>query len=238
MRRKVALTAAAVAMVGTLAVGGTLAWFTDTETATNVVTTGNVNIAWYEHGPYEEGFQKITNGNPGITFGKGENEEPVTPGATLTKEAKVGNIGKNSALIRAKIKYVAADGTELESSDITVKLTEDSGWFVEGDYYYYEDIVNPGTNDNPTYTNTIIDALVVSNTASADLDGIQVVLDAEAVQADNIVNYAGETPTHDEIVSAFEAAGTINNYEREAEEDTTINNGGVDDGQDSEDETI
>ena len=38
MKKKVALTAAAVALVGTLAVGGTLAWFTDTETATNVVT--------------------------------------------------------------------------------------------------------------------------------------------------------------------------------------------------------
>ena len=50
MRRKVALTAAAVAMVGTLAVGGTLAWFTDTETATNVVTLGNVDIVLNEDG--------------------------------------------------------------------------------------------------------------------------------------------------------------------------------------------
>ena len=238
MRRKVALTAAAVAMVGTLAVGGTLAWFTDTETATNVVTTGNVDIAWYEYGPYDEAFQKITKGNPGITFGEGENEEPVTPGATLKKEAKVGNIGKNSALIRAKIKYVAADGTELESSDITVKLTENSGWFEQSGYYYYENIVNPGTNDNPSYTNTIIDALEVSDNASADLDGIQVVLEAEAVQADNIVDYVGETPTRDEIVSAFTTAGTIGNYDNEAEEDTTINNGEVDAGQDSGDEII
>ena len=238
MRRKVALTAAAVAMVGTLAVGGTLAWFTDTEIATNVVTTGNVDIAWYECGPYDEDFQKITKENPGIEFGEGENEEPVTPGATLKKEAKVGNIGKNSALIRAKIKYVDKEGTVLESSDITVELTDNSGWFERDGYYYYDKIVNPGTNASPTYTDTIIDALTVSKTASADLDGIQVVLEAEAVQADNIVDYAGETPTPDEIVNAFATAGTIGNYDKEAIEDTTINNGEVDAGQDSGDETI
>ena len=50
MKKKVALTAAAVAMVGTLAVGGTLAWFTDTETATNVVTMGEVDIKLSEDG--------------------------------------------------------------------------------------------------------------------------------------------------------------------------------------------
>ena len=43
MKKKYALALAAAAMVGTLAVGGTLAWFTDTETATNVVTMGNVD---------------------------------------------------------------------------------------------------------------------------------------------------------------------------------------------------
>ena len=32
MKKKYALALAAAAMVGTLAVGGTLAWFTDTET--------------------------------------------------------------------------------------------------------------------------------------------------------------------------------------------------------------
>ena len=50
MKKKVALTAAAVALVGTLAVGGTLAWFTDTETATNVVTMGEVDIRLSEDG--------------------------------------------------------------------------------------------------------------------------------------------------------------------------------------------
>ena len=48
MKKKLVLSLAAAALVGTLAVGGTLAWFTDTETATNVVTTGNVDIAWFE----------------------------------------------------------------------------------------------------------------------------------------------------------------------------------------------
>ena len=48
MKKKLVLSLAAAAMVGTLAVGGTLAWFTDTETATNVVTTGHVDISVME----------------------------------------------------------------------------------------------------------------------------------------------------------------------------------------------
>ena len=76
MRRKVALTAAAVAMVGTLAVGGTLAWFTDTETATNVITTGNVDVRWFEND------EAITDENPGVPYGE---DTPVTPGQEQMK---------------------------------------------------------------------------------------------------------------------------------------------------------
>ena len=71
MKKKVALTAAAVALVGTLAVGGTLAWFTDTETATNVVTMGKVDILLKEDGG--------TDGNK-VTSPEGLEYKNVMPG--------------------------------------------------------------------------------------------------------------------------------------------------------------
>ncbi|MGN1019020.1 MAG: SipW-dependent-type signal peptide-containing protein [Aristaeellaceae bacterium] len=47
-KRKIVLLASALCMVAILAIGGTLAYFTDTETKTNVFTTGNVDITLVE----------------------------------------------------------------------------------------------------------------------------------------------------------------------------------------------
>ena len=104
MKKKLVLSLAAAALVGTLAVGGTLAWFTDTETATNVVTTGNVDIAWFEGDGNVE--KKITDKYTGIQFGT---ETPVTPGQNLDKEARIKNEGKNAAYIRAKIVFLEGE---------------------------------------------------------------------------------------------------------------------------------
>ena len=61
-------------MVGSLAVGGTLAWFTDTETATNVVTMGNVDITLSEDGGEDgaiiDGGLEYTDVMPGDKFRK------------------------------------------------------------------------------------------------------------------------------------------------------------------------
>ncbi|HJB08792.1 MAG TPA: M73 family metallopeptidase [Candidatus Enterocloster faecavium] len=91
MRKKVALTAAAVAMVGTLAVGGTLAWFTDTETATNVVTVGNVDVKIDETGEGE-----VNEDGDGLNY-------DVMPGKTYEKNVDITNVGSNPAYMKAII---------------------------------------------------------------------------------------------------------------------------------------
>lgn len=93
MKKKVALTAAAVALVGTLAVGGTLAWFTDTETATNVVTMGKVDILLKEDGG--------TDGNK-VTSPEGLEYKNVMPGDKFQKAVSIENKG-NDAYVRVKI---------------------------------------------------------------------------------------------------------------------------------------
>ena len=96
MKKKMVLTAAAVALVGTLAVGGTLAWFTDTETATNVVTTGNIDITLTEDGK-----------NDGKVIEGGLEYTDITPGKTYDKVVTVDNVGKNDAYVRATIKVTS-----------------------------------------------------------------------------------------------------------------------------------
>lgn len=93
MKKKVALTAAAVALVGTLAVGGTLAWFTDTETATNVVTMGKVDILLKEDGGTDDNK---------VTSPEGLEYKNVMPGDKFQKAVSIENKG-NDAYVRVKI---------------------------------------------------------------------------------------------------------------------------------------
>ena len=206
MRRKVALAAAAVAMVGTLAVGGTLAWFTDTETATNVVTTGNVDIAWYERDDTGD-FNKMD--GDGLEFGE---DTPVTPGAELTKEAKIKNEGKNAAYIRAKI-TVDEKVADIVKFDIASDKWENG----EDGYYYYKEIVAPNGGE----TELLIDSLTISTTAGNEKTNIVkagVHLFAEAIQSDNIVLNDGQPAdvmSVADLKEVFDGKGIVD-YETEA----------------------
>ena len=179
MRRKVALTAAAVAMVGTLAVGGTLAWFTDTETATNVVTTGNVDITLDEDG-----------GDDGVADKDGLKYEDVMPGDVFDKKVTIGNEG-NDAYVRATIEVTGIDMNETEAIEFmkdnqkvsglvwtynaekgaSTAIVEYDGIFSEdaADWVIFDSIKVPETWDN-NYTNKTFNIKVT----------------AEAIQAANI----------------------------------------------------
>lgn len=113
MKKKVALTAAAVALVGTLAVGGTLAWFTDTETATNVVTMGKVDILLKEDGG--------TDGNK-VTSSDGLEYENVMPGDKFQKAVSIENKG-NDAYVRVKI---VVSGNDVILNSLVDKKVVDS----------------------------------------------------------------------------------------------------------------
>lgn len=141
MKKKVALTAAAVALVGTLAVGGTLAWFTDTETATNVVTMGEVDVTLDETG------DKNVTSSTGLTYTE------VMPGDTHTKKVSVHNID-NAAYVRAKIEITA---NELVQGTLSNQNSNDDIKFVksidsEGNKTYHTLNNWKKANDGSYYT--------------------------------------------------------------------------------------
>ena len=95
MKKKTILVAAiAVMLVAALVVGGTLAYFTDTKTADNTFTMGNVAITLDE-----------TNADPNAPTGSrvDGNTYNVYPGQTVTKDPTVHNTGSNAAYIRATV---------------------------------------------------------------------------------------------------------------------------------------
>ncbi|MEE0131091.1 MAG: TasA family protein [Clostridium sp.] len=113
MKKKVALTAAAVALVGTLAVGGTLAWFTDTETATNVVTMGKVDILLKEDGGTDDNK---------VTSPEGLEYKNVMPGDKFQKAVSIENKG-NDAYVRVKI---VVSGNDVILNSLVDKKVVDS----------------------------------------------------------------------------------------------------------------
>ena len=91
MKRKL-LAAALAVLCLSVAVYGTVAYFTAEDTATNVITAGNVKIALNEAAITEDGetvaFEDVTG---------------VVPGAEISKIVTVDNTGDNAAYVRIKV---------------------------------------------------------------------------------------------------------------------------------------
>lgn len=92
MKKKLTAIFLCVALVAIAVVSASLAYFTDTKTATNTFTMGNVKI-------------KLDETNVNIPTGDRvtSNEYNVYPGAVVTKDPIVHNVGKNGAYIRATV---------------------------------------------------------------------------------------------------------------------------------------
>ena len=91
-KRKILLLASCLLMVAVLAVGGTLAYFQDDESVTNVFTVGYVSI------DLEENFTQKSELMP--TTGKDENDNVKN---AVKKEVFVTNDGDNAAYVRVHI---------------------------------------------------------------------------------------------------------------------------------------
>ena len=84
-KRKILMLAMSLCMVAILAVGGTLAYFTDEESADNVFTMGNVDI------DLEENFD--------------EELADLVPGQDINKDVWVENVGVNDSYVRVHIAF-------------------------------------------------------------------------------------------------------------------------------------
>ena len=92
MKKKITAIFLCVALVAIAIAGASLAYFTDTKTATNTFTMGNVKITLDETDITNPEGDRVTS-----------NEYDVYPGAVVTKDPVVHNVGKNGAYIRATV---------------------------------------------------------------------------------------------------------------------------------------
>lgn len=92
MKKKITAIFLCVALVAIAIVGASLAYFTDTKTATNTFTMGDVKIVLDETDVTKPTGPRVTS-----------NTYNTYPGAVVTKDPIVHNTGSNAAYIRAKV---------------------------------------------------------------------------------------------------------------------------------------
>lgn len=211
MKRKIALAASAVVLAALLITGGTLAWFTDEQTATNIVTTGNVKIALHDsdNDLWQSGSVA---GEPSYDFGDEQHSVGgIVPGETVGKFVTVKNTGDNDAYVRIQIVpvwYKTVEGTLVELTenekglagidedgigvDSIAYTVNGTDWTArdEDGYYIYKGILTSGQTA-PTLLSAVTFNSLLDNRI-ADLT-VKIEIKAEAIQSDNMTGYDYET---------------------------------------------
>lgn len=101
MNRRKIITLAVIAVIAAMTVAGaSLAYFTDTDTAKNTLTMGNVKIE-LDEAPVDAEGHEVSSGDRVDHIDYGINA--AYPGATIDKDPTVHNVGKNGAYIRVEI---------------------------------------------------------------------------------------------------------------------------------------
>lgn len=178
MKRKTLAICLVVALAAIAIIGGTLAYFTDNETATNEFTVGNVDIdltepKWDDHGSAEA--------------------ETVYPGEPLDKDPTVENIGENPCFVRVSVSNLDQFGEQGNIVYLTkwVEGALGEGWVDGGDGYFYwsKPLVVKGT-ENDTWnqglaskTTALFDQIKMPTGLTGNEETEDIVVTAEAVQA-------------------------------------------------------
>lgn len=183
-KKIIGLCIAGVLAVGSI--GGSLAWFTSSDSVTNPFTTASTD--------------NPSNPNSGIKinekFDKNEADNTL-PGDNVTKQVNVSNTATYDQLIRVKIEKVwkDAEGTEkpdLDKENIILNFEknltdsnnpEEGKWIKGSDgYYYYNGIVNPKGQ-----TSNLLESVTLSKDTTNEFKGLKfdVTVNSEGVQAAN-----------------------------------------------------
>lgn len=173
MKKRI-LVIAVIAIFASLAAYGTLAYFTYEDTATNVITAGDVKIDLEEWAESEGGSL--------VPF---EDIDDVMPGMDVSKIVQVKNTGGQDAWIRVSVEktITLADGKdgEVDLSLVTYDLNTEY-WTEKDGYYYYNEVLKPGETTEPLFT-TVSFSKEMSNMYQHSRAVVEI--DAQATQAKN-----------------------------------------------------
>lgn len=144
MKKKL-LVIAAIAICASMVGYGTLAYFTYEDTATNIITAGDIQIE----------LEYLTETEDGSLTPCEDVVENVLPGMAVSRILQVKNTSKNDAWIRVAVdkSLTLAEGVEGEVDLSLVTLNLNTEYWAEQDgYYYYLSALKPGATTEPLFT--------------------------------------------------------------------------------------
>ena len=167
MKKKIIALCLVVVLAVTAITGVTLAYFTDTDDATNTFTVGNVSIDLTE---------------PNWDAAGSKDAPEVYPGEALAKDPTVTNTGKNPCFVRIKVEgwdCLAPAGNITYRTDYAAD-TLGTDWVLHTDgYFYYTKVLAAGAT-----TDALFDQIVMPTNLTNGYDGsYSLVVTAYAVQA-------------------------------------------------------
>ena len=188
MNKKIKIAIATLCIASVMAIGGSLAYFTDSQSKTNLVTIGHVRGDLIE----DTTDDNATKTDDGIEY-----NDPVTPGDVLSKAPYIQLKETSSdAYARMSVEVVALkDGEQVEGLEDQLKEIQfdidTANWSLGTDgYYYYNMILSNDTDPKTTYLFSEVTFPTSWTNEMADLQ-IQIKVHGEIIQSDNF------TPTTD-----------------------------------------
>lgn len=170
-KKKLITMLSAVALVGVIGVGSTLAYFTDNDAANNVVTMGHVDIELKE--------PKFAEANENNTI------ENVVPNQTITKDPTITVVaGSESCYLRAIVE-ISDTLSDEQAAELLENINIGEDWVLSTDgYYYYQNKVEKAAENQ---TVVLFDTVVIPELWGNEVADIsfEINVTAEAIQADN-----------------------------------------------------
>lgn len=178
MNKKILLLLLCVVVIGSLTVAGTVAYFADTDAATNTFSIGEVGLTLDEAKVNPDGTVVPNAGRVS------QNEYHLVPGYTYTKDPIV-HIDADSSdawIFVRVVNEIAA----IEGGTTVAQQMEAKGWTLvsgETDVYAYKETVSAGA-DIPVFDSFTVDGSKVSGATLDGYNGKTITVTGYAVQAD------------------------------------------------------
>jgi predicted ribosomally synthesized peptide with SipW-like signal peptide len=172
MKKKILAIVLCIAMLAIAIVGGTMAYFTDTDAKTNTFTVGNVSIV-------------LTEPNWDAT-GAAEAADAY-PGEALAKDPTVTNDGHNPCFVRVKVEGLDQFAQTFNGAMIKYRTDYVDGklgtdWVAHSDgYFYYTKILKPNEK-----TPNLIEKVKTDFKNIDNINDFDIVVYTESVQTTEI----------------------------------------------------
>lgn len=170
--------AALIAILLTLFTYSTIAYFSTSGVATNVVTSGNISFRVHESTYNNDPFPE-----EGVV---------ILPGDVVKKEVTVENVCDHPFYLRVKLDYSVND-TRLTADDCFALDINTAAWEYHDGWYYYKNIVKPNKTTPELFSHVEIVGDKVDNSYIGKTLTLNVV--AQAVQSEHNPLTDGHTYT-------------------------------------------